>query len=121
MLSKIVEGPIFTTRPKPPIDPFKCRTKPGPGEYNPPSATPHKKLSYSIRGINETVPKAQREKELNTPGPGAYSSMIQTHYTSIPGSKCGRDNRKSYFLKTSVSGNPEPGNYEKPGFCQINH
>ena len=55
--SKIVEGPIFTTRPKPPIDPFKCRTTTGPGEYNPPVDAPYKKLGYSIRGINEIIPK----------------------------------------------------------------
>ena len=28
-------GPKFTTREKPFIDPFKCRTKPGPGLYDP--------------------------------------------------------------------------------------
>jgi len=27
----------------------------------------------------------------------------------------------SFFLKTSVSGNPEPGLYEKPGFATVNH
>ena len=47
--------------------------------------------------------------------------MIKTHYASIPGSKIGRDNRASFFLKTSVSGNPEPGNYNKPGFAHVNH
>jgi hypothetical protein len=73
--SKIVEGPVFTTRPKPPIDPFKCRTRTGPGDYNPPTDGPFKKLGYSIRGINEVVPKKEREKELNPPGPGAYSDM----------------------------------------------
>jgi len=53
-----VEGPIFTTRPKPPIDPFKCRTTTGPGDYNPPSdPATYKKLGYSIRGHNETVSK----------------------------------------------------------------
>jgi len=70
--SKIVEGPRFTTRPKPPIDPFKCRTKPGPGDYNPDTDKPFCKLSYSITGMNEVVPKQSRMKEINPPGPGTY-------------------------------------------------
>lgn len=70
--SKIVEGPRFTTRPKPPIDPFKCRTKPGPGDYNPDADKPFKKLHYSITGMNEVVPKPSRMKEINPPGPGVY-------------------------------------------------
>jgi len=46
--------------------------------------------------------------------------MIEKHYTTIPGSKIHKDNRKSYFLKTSLSGNPDPGNYEKNGFAKLN-
>ena len=71
--SKIVEGPRFTTRPKPFIDPFKCRTVPGPGDYNPSTDKPFKKSSFSITGMNEVVPKQQRMKEINPPGPGAYN------------------------------------------------
>ena len=119
--SKIVEGPIFTTRPKPPIDPLKCRTKPGPGEYNPPSDAAYKKLGYSIRSMNNVQPKSARQKELNPPGPGAYEDMRQLHYSRLPGSKVGSDHRNSYFLRTSLSGNPEPGVYNKPGLGEKNN
>lgn len=46
--------------------------------------------------------------------------MIVRHYATIPGSKIHKDLRKSYFLKTSVTGNPDAGNYEKPGFTKLN-
>ena len=71
--------------------------------------------------MNEVAPKKEREKELNPPGPGAYSDMRELHYSSIPGSKMGKDNRNSFFLKTTVSGNPEPGLYEKAGFAKVNY
>lgn len=55
-----------------------------------------------------------------TPGPGNYDDCISQHYGSIPGSKINKDARKSFFLKTTVSGNPEPGKYEKAGFTKLN-
>ena len=54
------------------------------------------------------------------PGPGNYDDCIDLHYKSIPGSKMGKDARKSYFLKTTVSGNPDAGNYNIPGFKKLN-
>ena len=32
-----------------------------------------------------------------------------------------KDSRKSYFLRTTVSGNPEPGVYEKKGLGEQNY
>ena len=66
MPSKIVEGPRFTTRCKPGINselnafgitatPFKMRTEPGPGNYDPPVSGTFKKTLYSISGVNEKV------------------------------------------------------------------
>ncbi len=69
-----------------------------------------------MRGINEVTVKGSENSWL-TPGPGEYENMIHRHYLKIPGSKMlEREQRKSFFLKTTVSGNPDPGNYEKPGF-----
>lgn len=95
-------------------------TKPGPGLYQPPLSGQYKKLSYSIRGFNDAKIKGT-EKSWLTPGPGEYEDMIYRHYLKIRGSKMlEREKRKSFFLQTSVSGNPDPGNYEKPGFQQLN-
>ena len=41
------EGPKFTTRCKPFIDPFKMRTEPGPGLYSP--EKPKTSIQYSVR------------------------------------------------------------------------
>jgi hypothetical protein len=128
--SKGVEGPKFTTRCKPGINsellssgitgsPFKMRTKPGPGEYHAATDGPWKKLSYSVSGTNEKTIKGT-DSSWATPGPGLYSDCIQQHYNKIPGSKIHKDSRKSYFLKTSVTGNPEPGVYPKDGFEKLN-
>lgn len=51
-----------------------------------------------------------------TPGPGAYEDMRKTYYKTLPGSKMGNDSRQSYFLKSSASEKPGPGNYELPCF-----
>ncbi len=40
-------GPKYSTRVKPFIDPFKCRTKPGPGLYDP--ERPKSSQFYSMR------------------------------------------------------------------------
>jgi len=117
--SKMVEGPRFTTRPKPLIDPFKNKTKPGPGLYNPPTSAPFKNLSFSITATNNVQPKESRLKELNTPGPGSYSATTKPHYSSLVGSKIGSASRKSFFLTTGASGKPDPGNYNKLGFGKI--
>ncbi len=55
-----------------------------------------------------------------TPGPGNYENLDDLHYTKISGSKIGKDNRQSFFLRTTVSGTPDAGNYEKPGFATVN-
>ncbi len=55
-----------------------------------------------------------------TPGPGNYENPNELHYKKISGSKIGKDGRSSFFLKTSVTGTPDAGNYEKPGFATIN-
>ena len=128
--SKGIEGPKFTNRTKPGINsellasgitatPYKERTKPGPGEYSAATDAPFKKLSYSMSGLNEKTVKGT-DRSWCTPGPGDYSDCIQQHYNKLPGSKIHKDNRLSYFLKTSVSGNPEPGVYEKDGFEKLN-
>jgi len=129
--SKGTEGFRFTTRCKPGINselngsqgitatPYKMRTKPGPGHYQPPVDGPWKKLSYSCSGVNEKFVNGT-ERSFTIPGPGNYENCIPQHYSSIPGSKIHKDPRKSYFLKTSVSGNPDPGNYEKDGFTKLN-
>ena len=68
MPSKIVEGPRFTTRPKPAIpDFFKLKKMPGPGQHDPPAA-PFKNIKYSMSGVNDKNQPA-------TPGPGSYEDM----------------------------------------------
>lgn len=101
--SKGTEGPRFTTRCKPGINsellskgitatPFKMRTKPGPGNYDPPTSGAFKKLSYSMNGINEKQVKGT-DSAWQQPGPGNYDDCIKLHYSSIPGSKIHKDNR----------------------------
>ena len=57
------------------------------------------------------------EKKL-TPGPGTYDDMRSLYYQTLPGSKIGRDNRKSYFLKSASSEKPGPGNYASTCFTE---
>ncbi len=112
--SRAIEGPKFTTRVKPKIDPFKMKTAPGPGFYDPPTSGAFKKLSYSLTGIaHSTIDKT-------TPGPGSYNSLDQLHYKTLTGSKMSKDKRKSFFLHTSITGKPDSGLYEKPGFEKLN-
>lgn len=80
-------GPKYTTRCKPHINPFKCRTEPGPGLYEP--EKPKTNIEYSMR--QKFVASIDR----NTPGPGNYEDDRVLHYSTIPGSKMGKDARKS--------------------------
>jgi len=95
------------------------RTKPGAGHYEPPTDGPWKKLSYSCSGVNEKFVNGT-DSSFTIPGPGNYENCIPQHYSSIPGSKIHKDSRKSYFLKTSVSGPQDAGKYEKNGFEKLN-
>ena len=104
-------GPKYTTRMKPFIDPFKCRTKPGPGLYDP--EKPKTSLFYSLRDrTNVSCGK------LLKPGPGSYGDDRAMHYRSIPGSKIGKDSRKSnHFLHTASYQKQEPGRYDLHNFA----
>ena len=95
------------------------RTKPGPGEYDPPVSGQFKRTAYSISGLNKKFIEGT-ESKFKQPGPGTYEDCIALHYKSIPGSKINKDKRNSFFLKTSVTGNPDPGNYEKDAFTKLN-
>lgn len=44
-----------------------------------------------------------------TPGPGQYTDVREKYYNNIPGSKIGKDNRKSNFLETPSTSKPSPG------------
>lgn len=88
------DGPKYTTRVKPHINPFKMKTEPGPGLYSP--EKPKTNIQYSMR--KKTANSGSRY----TPGPGAYEDERKLHYSSIPGSKMGKDMRKSdHFLHTA--------------------
>lgn len=103
-------GPKFTTRVKPFIDPFKCRTKPGPGEYEP--EKPKTNILYSMR-----QKPAQSMNNL-TPGPGNYEDDRVLHYSTIPGSKMGKDLRKSnHFIHTASHKKQDPGRYNLEDFA----
>jgi len=85
--SKGAEGFKFTTRCKPGINaelcgskglyatPYKARTKPGPGNYDPPVSGTFKKLSYSMTGINEKAVNGT-DRSFNIPAPGSYDNCI---------------------------------------------
>lgn len=86
-------GPKYTTRVKPPIDPFKMKTKPGPGHYSP--EKPKKSIFYSMGA------KVGASQKFVSPGPGSYEDEHALHYKTLPGSKIGKDQRKSNtFLHT---------------------
>jgi hypothetical protein len=53
-----------------------------------------------------------------TPGPGNYGDMRELYYSTLPGSKMGRDDRKSYFLKSASYEKPGPGNYAMTCFTE---
>ena len=84
--SKGTEGFKFSTYGKPNINselfahsitasPFKERTKPGPGFYDPPSSGSFKKISYSITGVNNKFVKGT-DSSWPLPGPGSYDNGI---------------------------------------------
>lgn len=85
------------------------KTLPGPADYSPNKS--HTQLKYSMSGKQEFPSKL-------TPGPGTYSDMINLHYSTLQGAKMGRDDRKSYFLKSSSSEKPGPGEYVQPTFTE---
>ena len=85
------------------------KTLPGPTDYNPNKS--QTQLKYSMSGKNEFPMKL-------TPGPGTYGDMINLHYSTLQGSKMGKDDRKSYFLKSSSHEKPGPGSYVAPCFTE---
>jgi hypothetical protein len=88
----------------------EMRTLPGPTDYSPSKTmTTIKYPNYSMSGKHEAPSPL-------VPGPGQYDDKITLHYSTLPGSKIGRDSRQSYFLKSSSYEKPGPGDYEKPCF-----
>ena len=86
------------------------KTEPGPGQYNPdPSKT---NIRYSMRQrVNGSINRL-------TPGPGTYQDERVLHYKTIPGSKMGKDMRKSdHFLHTASFKKQEPGRYTMHNFA----
>ena len=103
-------GPKFSTRVKPIIDPFKMKTKPGPGLYDP--EKPKTSIGYSMRKKPDSASKYM------TPGPGAYGDPREQHYKTLPGSKIGKDQRKSnHFLHNSSYKKQDPGRYSLHSFA----
>eukprot|EP00347_Sterkiella_histriomuscorum_P010747 403375078 len=108
--SKIQEGPKYILGLKPEINPFKNKTEPGPGLYDPRKS--ETQFSYSIRKRTET----SLSPEKMTPGPGHYLDVRDKYYKSIPGSQIGKDMRRSTFLKTPAHDKPAPGSYKTFSF-----
>ena len=103
---KINDGPQFIMGDKCPKDPFKNKSKVGPGQYNPKDQPTQ--LSYSIR----TRDKSANLENKISPGPGHYNSLQDLYYKNIPGSKIGRNERKSdNFIHTASVKKPAPGQY----------
>ena len=104
------DGPKYTQRVKPVINPMKMKTDPGPGTYCP-DTNKNGNFKYSMGKV------ANGGNSFNTPGPGAYGD-IDRHYKSIPGSKMGTEKRKSdAFLHTSSYKKQEPGRYSLHDFA----
>lgn len=62
--------------------------------------------------------KLNQSEYKGTPGPGAYGDERALHYRSIPGSKMGKDNRRSdHFLHTASYRKQEPGSYNLHNFA----
>ena len=55
--------------------PYKMRTEPGPGNYDPPISGTFKRLSYSMSGVNDKFVKGT-DRAWTTPGPGNYENCI---------------------------------------------
>ena len=90
----------------------EAKKLPGPADYNPNKST--KTLMYSMSGKHESNLSPNKL----TPGPGAYSDMRTLYYSTLPGSKMGRDDRRSYFLKSASYEKPGPGNYQTISFTE---
>lgn len=103
-------GPKFSTRVKPVVNPFKMQTKPGPGFYDP--NKPKTSIHFSIRK------KTDGSNRQTTPGPGAYEDTRALHYSTLPGSKIGKDKRISnHFLHTNSYKKQDPGRYAQHDFA----
>ena len=62
--------------------------------------------------------KLDQSEDKRTPGPGNYDDERELHYKSIPGSKMGKDMRKSdHFLHTSSYKKQTPGTYNLHNFA----
>lgn len=86
------------------------KTEPGPGLYSP--EKPKTNIQYSMRK------KMAGSMNRLTPGPGAYGDERVLHYSTIPGSKMGKDMRKSdHFLHTASFKKQNPGNYNLHNFA----
>jgi Sperm-tail PG-rich repeat len=86
--------------------------EPGPGNYNPIKS--QKTLKYTMSAKHDT----SLSPEKLTPGPGTYQDERELYYQTLPGSKMGKDNRKSYFLKSASYEKPGPGNYSTISFTE---
>lgn len=90
------------------------KTDPGPGYYEPEKGS--KKIMYSMNAKNDL--RVDQRKQ--NPAPGQYENADKQHYSTIPGSKMGRDMRKQQFLKTPAHDKPDPSQYEIHGFTKKN-
>ena len=106
------DGPQYSQRVKPFINPMKMKTDPGPSSYNP---NPYKTYDHKY----SMGQKATGSANYHTPGPGAYGdSKDDLHYKKIPGSKMGTQKRMSdHFLHTSSYKKQEPGRYSLHDFA----
>lgn len=94
--------------------PFKMNSKPGPGFYEG-SHNLSASISYTMQGPTDKVVNGTEGSWLN-PGPGHYDGPDQRYYKYLKGTKMSQtEARKSFFLKTTVSGNPDAGKYNIPG------
>lgn len=113
MPPKIGEAPKYQMGLKLEPNPLKeARKLPGPGYYDP--IKTGTTLMYSMSGKND----GNLSPDKLTPGPGTYSDMRNIYYSTLPGSKIGRDDRRSYFLRSASHEKPGPGNYTTIGFTE---
>jgi len=88
------------------------KTEPGPGYYEAEKAS--KKIMYSMNAKNDLRVDLRKQN----PAPGQYENADRKHYSTIPGSKMGRDMRKQQFLKTPAHDKPDPSKYDIHGFTK---
>lgn len=104
--TKIGETPKYIMGLKLEPNPTKNKElEPGPASYDPIKSQKTLKYTMSAKLDGSVSP------EKLTPGPGAYGDERTLYYQTLPGSKMGKDNRKSYFLKSASYEKPGPGNY----------